>query len=488
MKIAIRVDAEAELGSGHVVRMLALAGALARRGGDVWFVARRMPPHLADAIEEQGHELIIIADGNDWQLPVSAWPEAAQRRDAEASCAAFGDADWRVVDHYGLDRIWERAVGGRILAVDDLGRDHAVTVLLDQNYYADLGARYWPGAACISLLGPRYALLRPDFAAARLNLAERAEPVSRMLLFMGGMNDGGATLRALDAIEFAELGTVPLDIVVGATHADQAIIENRVSTNPMWTLHVQASNMAALMADADLGIGAGGTATWERCSLGLPTVAVELADNQRVLLAEGGAAGLFRPLDHAATVPDLAMAIRNLFDDTAARHAMTSACLALVDARGTDRVADFLTLDIRRATAGDCDRLHAWRNHPRIRSVSHQAGEITLESHRVWFARALADPDRLLYVGEQGRTPVGVVRFDRSGSDAEVSIYLAPDRIGTGIGPVLLFCGELALRAAWPDLKGVTASVRPGNAASERLFERCGYVPAPGGYWKRIGV
>lgn len=344
MKIAIRADADSDLGSGHVVRMMTLADALQARGCIVHFLSRRIPSHLADAIAARGHVVARLPDGNDWRTPAAPWPELAQRRDSEATMQFANDATWIIVDHYGLDHIWERSIRGRILAVDDLGRDHDCAILLDQNFYAEPAARYKPGTAHISLVGPAYALLRPEFALARAKALRVEVPVRRILLFMGGMNDGGATLRALTAIALAGLETVAVDIVVGATHADLDEISARVAANPVWTLHVQTSDMAELMRRADMAIGAGGTATWERCALGLPAVALRLAENQRAIVLEGEREGFLVSGGDGRDITSLAAIIRNLADNALLRTTMSRIGMALTDGTGAERVAACMEL------------------------------------------------------------------------------------------------------------------------------------------------
>lgn len=492
MKFAVRVDAAPALGSGHAVRCLTLADALAGQGHSCRFLVRQMPKALRDQMQAQGHAVTDLPDCDAWTAPLGAeWDDARQAADAAASIAAAAGADWVICDHYGLGVGWEKAVRGaglRLLTLDDLGRAHDCDILLDQNYYADPAARYAPGSAGMLLLGPRYALLRPEFAAVRTE-APRHGDVKRMLLFMSGTDPADATSVALDAIEEAGLAQLALDVVIGAGHSAREAIAARCAVNPAWTLHVQTLRMAELLAAADLAIGAGGSATWERCALGVPSLAVELADNQREVLREGAEAGLLYTVGGAPDVESLARHLRALVENAGLRHLLSRIGMTLVDGQGVQRVIAALNsaaITMRRAVLGDIGDLYAWRNAPAVRAVSRDSAPLDRQAHDDWCVRTLADPDRWLLIGENDDGPLGVVRFDRSGADeAEVSIYLAQGAPNGSGGP-LLAAAEAWLRGASPGIVYVTAMVRSGNAVSERLFERSGYARAATTYRKRV--
>ena len=498
MKVAIRADASPAIGSGHVMRCLSLAHALAARGAQVRFVSRALPDHLAQAIAAAGHSLATLSlaapAGNE--APQEAWAPDHQFEDAKASIAVLADfrPDWVVVDHYGLDRSWERALrpaASRVMAIDDLARLHECDVLLDANFHQDPRARYVAGADRTALLlGPAYALLRPEFARARGAVAPRSGPVRRLMVFMGGMDSGNATGRVLEAIALLNEPQPLLDVVVGASHPARADIEAFCRTRPGSRCHVQTTDMARLLADCDLAIGAGGGATWERCCMGVPTLALALAENQRALLAGAARAGLVCAPDDMLLTPALmATHLLALLHNSALRESLSAAGMALVDGRGAQRVAVALfgaQIKVRMAIAQDCEQVHAWRNAPAVRAFSRQGAEIPLDEHRRWFEETLRSASRALLIGEDAQGQVGVARFDMQGREAEVSIYLAPSRLGQGLGPGLLRAAEAWLATHRPDVSAIHAETLAGNAASRRLFENGGYSLAAHRFWKRI--
>jgi UDP-2,4-diacetamido-2,4,6-trideoxy-beta-L-altropyranose hydrolase len=429
--------------------------------------------------------------------PEAVWPLAAQAEDASAIRAMQATGwDWLVVDHYGLGVEWERAArpaGQRMLVVDDLGRPHECDALLDVNEQPEAQAQYGDarerGAAC--LLGPRYALLKPEFLAARTALPARDGSVRRLLVFMGGMDSVNTTEPVLEAIALVDR-SLEVDVVIGPSHPARDRIEALAEEWPGMRCHVQASNMAALCAAADLAIGAGGGASWERCALGLPTLALSLADNQRIVLERAARRGLLvAPAGLAAEPQAVAMHLRALIANPSLRHHVSGNAMAAVDARGAFRVASFMQyagIRVRPARADDSEALLAWRNQPAIRSASRDTGEISRADHEAWLAGVLASGKRQLLVGELGAEPIGVVRFDSDsdGGAAEVSIYRIPSPATAGAGPSLLRAAEAWLHGQHPGIRLLRAEVLRDNLPSHQLFLDAGYSRDSTRYLKEL--
>jgi UDP-2,4-diacetamido-2,4,6-trideoxy-beta-L-altropyranose hydrolase len=498
MRVAIRADADVRTGSGHVMRCLSLADALRRQGADVTFITRALPAALAAWVGERGHAVAALPAREPQALPAGPGDEI---RDAGQTLALATGADWMVVDHYQLGAAWEtaaRAGHHRVLAIDDLARPHDCDLLLDQNLHAAPEARYRgrvpPG--CVLLLGPRHALLREGFAEARRKVAPRSGPVRRLHVFLGGMDADNVTTRVLHAIAAAGATHLPIDVVLGAQHPAKEALQALTATWAQTRCHVQTPDMVELLCRADLAIGAGGSSTWERCALGVPTLALCVADNQRELLRQASAHGLLATPDEAdqRDVAALAAHVRALLGNETLRSQLSARAYEMVDGGGAERVARAMAapaLAVRRARAADCEPLRTWRNAPEVRAVSRSDAIITPEQHRAWFDRVLAADDRLLLICELSGQPVGVVRFDVDATDpecAEVSIYLVPGHQGRGLGGPVLHAAESWLRRSRPQLTWLRAHVRAGNAASRRLFEASGYAVQSCDYLKRIST
>ncbi|MEL6317051.1 MAG: UDP-2,4-diacetamido-2,4,6-trideoxy-beta-L-altropyranose hydrolase [Pseudomonadota bacterium] len=349
--IAFRADASPRIGGGHVMRCLTLADELRAGGARTLFLCRPGPGDLVDAIAARGHEVRPLAPADPGVAPEpgdpphAAWGGAPWRRDAEETAAAIGAAGaaWLVVDHYAFDArhaAAARAAARRIMAIDDLDdRPLGADLLLDQSRLPRMGPRRHEAPR--ALIGPRHALLRPDFADWRgAALARRATPDAppRILISTGLMDVGGAAAAAAAAL--AELD-VALEIAVGAAAPSAAALERLAADAPNIALRLDARNMAELMARADLAVGAVGASTWERFCLGLPSVVFILADNQRAIAEALQADGLARVLGRpeACGPEPLRRAVGALLADPAALAEQSRRGAALCDGAGAARAA-----------------------------------------------------------------------------------------------------------------------------------------------------
>ena len=504
-RVVFRCDASSAIGGGHVARCMALARACAQRGAEVHLLTRALPARVRELLVEPAgarvHDLetidITARLGHDARgdggpvLDHAGWLPVTQSIDAAQSIAALrtlGDVDALVLDHYALDARWEADVrphARKLLVIDDLAdRDHDCDALLDQNFALRPEARYEqrvkPGTEL--LVGPQYALLREEFAAARGRLAERDGALRRIFVCFGGFDAVNQTGRALDALDAAALEDVAIDVVIGSDHPARERAERFAASGAGRRIHYDATDLAGLMSPADLAIGAGGVMNWERAALRLPTILTSVAENQRVIAEDLAAdrACIYMGFAHEWRAETLASLVRALAATPTLLRALSRRTGALTDGRGADRVAARLFPDpiqLRRASAADCDALHAWRNTEQSRRYSGDPSPIPLERHRAWLARVLDDPQTALLVGQREGKAVGVLRYDVEGPRAVVSIYLAPGMHGQGIGAALLRAGTDWLREHRPDVREIRAEIRRDNAASMRAFESAGYTP-----------
>jgi len=299
VKIAFRADASVQIGTGHIMRCLTLADELTGRGHECQFICREHKGHLGALISGKGYELTMLptdgAPGFDSArkepTTYADWLGVTWQQDVEQTVEALMPfkADWLVVDHYALDACWEREVaklGGRILVIDDLAnRSHTCALLLDQNLGRN-ASDYdgWVPKDCMRLIGPEYALLRPEFAELReRSLKRRAQSeIKRILISLGGVDRTNVTGQVLDALAETTLPSdTHLDIIMGSAAPYLQEVTDQASRLPFKaTVNVNVCDMAERMCLADLSIGAAGGTSWERCCLGLPAVLVILAENQ----------------------------------------------------------------------------------------------------------------------------------------------------------------------------------------------------------------
>lgn len=355
LRVGFRTDASIDIGAGHVMRCLTLADALRERGAHCRFVCRPHQGHLLDLIAQRGHEAIALDDA-DASFAVSAdtahaaWLGTDWATDVEQTRQTLGSQsmDWLVVDHYALGRNWEQAMRPycrKLLVIDDLAdRVHDCDLLLDQNLGRvehDYVGLLKPGTR--TLIGPQYALLRPEFAQWReYSLVRRAQPqLKNLLISMGGVDQGNATGHVLEVLKTLEL---PLDLhitVVMGQHAPRLTLVQAQAVEMPWPTQVLVgvSNMAELMAHSDLAIGAAGGSAWERCALGLPSMVLVLAENQQsgaAALQHAGAAVVVYKINE---MRDFLMALIRTAGALVELQQLSQVAADLADGHGAARVA-----------------------------------------------------------------------------------------------------------------------------------------------------
>lgn len=488
--VVFRADASVHIGAGHVVRCVALAHALHAMGARCLFVSRSLDGQLSGWVREQGFE---TAD-----LPATPTPGQGPRwvdqdLDLQLTTAAVGDtvghANWLVIDHYAIDASWEqaaRALADRLLVIDDLAnRSHAADLLLDQGVQ-EVAARYTPWLAhpCPILLGPKYALLRPEFAglaAARENQAK--DPAQTILACMGGTDLLDVLSITLTAWRGLPTPRPPLDLVVGASSPNVVALARGCEGLAGLRLHVATNDMAELMAGAQLVISSAGGIGWERCSAGLPAIFGRTAPNQT-----GNLGALVRHRtgfsvgDWSTVTPEqLRNLLARLLARPGLRRRMGERAHRMVDGLGATRVACHMLMDglwLRGAAPADATLVYPWRNAASTRRYFHDPAPVSLERHVAWWELASRDPGRALLIAAIGHRPVGVLRLDRAeeAPSAMVSIYTDPALAGLGLGARMLATGKSWASTHWPDLAALTAEINTGNAASIKAFERAGFA------------
>jgi UDP-2,4-diacetamido-2,4,6-trideoxy-beta-L-altropyranose hydrolase len=297
MNLVVRVDSSYHIGSGHVMRCLTLAEFLRENRWTASFICRDLPGNLTGLLKERGFPVALLpAPGNTGKTSDSSSASYADWLGVDLICDARethdvlkdlkGRCDWLLIDHYALDRRWEDTVATQvnsIMVIDDLAnRSHSCDILVDHNLNPEGEARYLNlvPAGCRLVCGPAYALLRPEFERAASGLRDRDGTVRRILVFFGGVDATGETLRTCEAIVSTAAGQVEAEVVVGMANPRREQIRQMCEQHPELHFHGQVCNMAELMASADLAIGAGGTTSWERAYLGLPTIIIPVAENQ----------------------------------------------------------------------------------------------------------------------------------------------------------------------------------------------------------------
>lgn len=321
---AIRVDSSTTIGSGHLMRCLTLATQMREARYEVHFICRDLAGALLSLVEEQGFPLCVLPrhESHANLKGYAAWLTVSQEEDARETQDVLHKilpVVRLIVDSYALDETWERELRplvSEIFVIDDLAnRRHDCDILLDQNFYLHMEHRYdgLVPIGCKLLLGPRHALLRQEFYEAKKRLRSRDGMLRRILIFYGGVDRTRETEKAIQALLLLKLQQIEVDVVVGSGNVRQEQIRQLCEVHDFLHFHSQVSNMAELMANADLCLGAGGTTTWERCFLGLPAIVTAVAENQFQVCEDCAIAGFIHYVGRwtAASAESIVQAIRS---------------------------------------------------------------------------------------------------------------------------------------------------------------------------------
>lgn len=495
MKVVFRVDASVRMGTGHLMRCLTLAESLRKREVQVRFICREHPGNLIALLQQAALPVTVLPAskmndertfGEDYSILLGV----TQAKDAEQTIEALNGEkpDWLVVDHYGLDVEWEQCLRPhvcKVMVVDDLAnRQHNCDVLLDQNYSAQGDLRYAglvPGS-CKLLVGPRYALLRPEYAVYRKALRARDGQIKKVLVFFGGSDLQNMTGMALEALFQLNMKHLEVDVVVGANNSNRASLENLARERPETKVYGPRPHLADLMSQADLAIGAGGATTWERMCLGLPTVVVSLAENQRPASNSLAEANLIHYAGHITDIKieHLKQLLQSLIKGTQKLTELAMQNQLQVDGLGALRLTEVMShsatqeLLLRPACEEDIVLYYNWANDPVVRKNAVNATTIPWTTHQVWFVSKLHDLNSRLFVLEASGLPVGQIRFDREGDEALIDYSLDSIVRGRGWGSRLVALGLDLMQQIEP--VRLRAEVKVGNEASSAVFLRVGFT------------
>ena len=365
MKVAIRADASLQIGTGHVMRCMTLADELTARGAQCQFLCRAHEGNLIEFIRGKGyivHALPLEHQASAGPIDIlpespplahSHWLGTTQAKDA-ADCApilATQRPDWLIVDHYALDEHWESALAShyrKLLVIDDLAdRAHNADLLLDQNWHGEQTAYRYDErvpSRTIKLLGPHFALLKPEYSRLRVLMPPRDGMVGRVLVFLGGSDPTNQSEKVLKTLSANEFSGLLVDVVIGVNHPDPDGMASLAALRPATVLHRNLPSLAGLMARADLMISAGGSTTWERMCLGLPCLAISIESNQTATQHALMKAGYSDFLGHMGEVDDkvIAQALSRALQSPARLIQQSISCQLLVDGQGAKHVAQHL--------------------------------------------------------------------------------------------------------------------------------------------------
>tara|TARA_B110000196_G_scaffold317426_1_gene330553 strand:- start:259 stop:1776 length:1518 start_codon:yes stop_codon:yes gene_type:complete len=491
MNVVIRTDASIHIGSGHIMRCLVLAEVLKEQGHIVSFASRPQQGDLVEFVRNKGFKVYELVPPHYWQAPVNsadyaAWLQVTWQEDAKGLIEQVDNVDLLIVDHYGLNANWELFVKNKLLcklfAIDDLVRIHQADLILDQTLLRDPMEYKEINPNSIVLAGCDFALIKQSFTASRVKALENTALPSdvNVLVSMGGVDQPNATLHTLQALSKMTGKKPSVTVLLSEKAPHYQVVKKFSMQHSSWVNHIDfVENMAELMFAHNVAIGAPGGTSWERACLGIPSIIIPLADNQKTIsnnLVQVGAAIRVNIADISS---GLLLAYETMISEWSV---MRMANLSLCDGLGLLRVAQCVnnlynnasnSITLRRATKSDVKLVFDWQVLPETRKYALTPELPTWGGHQKWMNTKLQSTSDYFYIIESllNNNSIGVLRLDKlSVGKYVLSIFIDPQYFGQGMAKDAL----AYIDRIHPSIT-IQATVLEENIASQRLFTAAHY-------------
>ncbi|ANO31846.1 UDP-2,4-diacetamido-2,4,6-trideoxy-beta-L-altropyranose hydrolase [Vibrio breoganii] len=484
MNVVFRVDASIYIGSGHVMRCLVLADELVAQGHRVCFACLPQEGDMITFIQNRSYEVISLTSPGQSIPPTSnedylGWLQRPVEVDAHNFIDLVGKADVVVTDHYAIGCKWQTIVrhklSCKLVAIDDLKRLHDSDLIIDQTFGRESLEYLY---ASTVLAGSQYSLISPLFARVREKALEKTTCSARIkvLVTMGGIDAPNATIRVLKCL--SQRVDADFTVLLGPRsphfHKVKAFCSEYENIS-----HIDfVEDMPHLMLQHDMAIGAPGSTTWERASLGLPSIIIPLAPNQNEIGAKLDTCNIAIRVSLLNLEDELPKAYVRLIEDWPAYRSRN---FKLCDGRGVKMAVGTInrvcglsqSLHLEKATDTDIDLVYQWQCHPNTRKYALNTQLPSWDEHVKWMSDKIESLNSLFYIAKEevGGKPLGVYRLDRiSSNNYLVSIFVAPDCYRQGVATRILQVSDIV----HSDLT-LHATVLEANTASQALFEQAGY-------------
>ncbi|MBN1160576.1 MAG: UDP-2,4-diacetamido-2,4,6-trideoxy-beta-L-altropyranose hydrolase [Dehalococcoidales bacterium] len=471
--LVFRVDAGPQVGTGHLMRCLALAQVWKDKGGKAVFVTSCQVEGLLDRLREEGFKIHLLPRSapNEWS-------------DTHEILTGYPNT-WVVLDGYLFNGDYQQKIkelGHRLLVIDDMAhlKYYYADILLNQNLHAEQ-LQYNCQPYTRLLLGTKYVLLRREFQDWRGEKQKVSEKARRVLVTLGGADPANHTLKVVRALQKIDVPDLEAIVVIGGSNPNADMLQAETARgNVKIRLVRDARNMPELMDWADMAVASAGSTVWELAFMRVPMVLLTLAENQvgvAAYLHENKAAISLGPADNIQ-YPELADKLASVLKDVKGLFKLSQKAGKLVDGGGNNRVIGHIIggkLKLRPVDSDDCRLLWEWANDKTVRAMSFSTQKISWEEHLRWFKEKLESPECIhCIVLDDNDIPVGQVRFDLHGVEADINISIDSKERGRWYGSAGI---REATQKLFTDtgIKIVNAYVKSENTASIHAFIEAGF-------------
>jgi len=391
----LRCDSTSQIGTGHIMRCIALAQAWQDEGGKVIFISHCESEKLRERILKEGFDLILI----NYPHPHPSDLEQTLSTINNFSHFSFHhSAPWLVLDGYHFTPEYQKVIrdaGIRLLVIDDMNHlpYYHADIILNQNIYAgDL--KYNCDSNTKLLLGTKYVLLRREFLKYRDFKREIPEKAKKILVTMGGADPDNVTSKVIQALNLLNDSELEVKIIIGPSNPHVESIRNELALSSFnfHLLHSVDDDMPALMAWADLAISGAGSTVWELVFMGLPIITIAVAENQKQVAEKLHSIGIAYNLGwHADIFPEqISQSLSNFITNCKLFTDKNTIAKNTIDGDGINRILMRLNLKkirLRQVTENDCELIWRWANDPDVRNSAFNSDPIPWETHKCCFRK-----------------------------------------------------------------------------------------------------
>jgi UDP-2,4-diacetamido-2,4,6-trideoxy-beta-L-altropyranose hydrolase len=499
MRVVFRVDSSSKIGTGHVMRCITLAQILKKNRAKVEFICREHEGNIISKIFKEGFKVHLLEFPNiintDNKLTHSSWLSVTQDQDANDCIKKIKSEkiDWLIVDHYSLDKSWHKKLKPlckKIMVIDDLAdRKHLCNILLDQNFgrkkidYLDLVPN-----DCNLLMGSNYSLLRSEFLKWRSYSLNRRinSKFKSLLITMGGIDRNNLTEQILKELKNCVLPN-DLNIIIVMGSGAPFLKNVKLAANRLeykTEVKEDIKNIAEIMANADIAIGAAGSTSLERCCLGLPTIQIAIAKNQVFSAKMLASHNVVMPINEIKEIGKLLKPPYDLL------KAFGSKASTICNGTGAykvfnqlieykfnfDKYGEISFCNYINLNKKDKIQVLNMRNHSSIQRWMYTKSNISLEMHNKFIENLENDISLRYFVIKQKDKVIGSINFSKIqiNKSVEFGIYTNPFNKSKGLGAILESVGSYyALMEL--GAKNIKLEVLSNNKRAIDFYIKCGY-------------
>lgn len=485
------------------MRCRSLARALKVRDVNSIFLCRDLDGNLIDQISKEFRVLSLKKyKTNETQSDLfdySRWLGCAQEVDVKETISKLNANKIQniigiVIDHYSIDFRWEEIFKKnffnnnseddlKLIVIDDLfNRKHYCDILIDQTFTSYIPIDNYSNlvkSSCLKLLGPSYCILDETYKKSK-EIYPIRKNIKRILVYFGASDLENNSLKIAKLVTNKKYSSYNFDFVISKKHNTFNEIESIIKNHKRIKIHGTLESLAPLIGNSDLSIGAGGTTTWERLILGLPSLVIPVAKNQIYLINSLKNIGLLKVKEKDNELSIWLFKSINEIKYNLEKISIESK--VLLDGFGNERICNAILktskpLILKKFTAKDKSLLFNLANESKVRMNSFNKSEISINEHSSWFKKVFKSPYTFIYIAYcQNNSPVGQVRFDIKKDCCFLDFSIEKASRGFGLGLELVKKGIKEFEAEKCDYKFIVAEVCLNNVSSIKIFRKLKFL------------